>query len=107
MADGYREQAAKAFDRACRLTGLSSTELCVQLSTAMGRRSMSRQTLAAWRHGVQAVPLGAFLAAAQLAGIHPPSILALTSARFDEDSAAADLRQLRQRVREVEESGPY
>ena len=82
----YRPVAARAFDRACQLTGLPSTELCRRLAVRLGRRTvLSRQTLTAWRRGRQAVPLAAFLAAADLAGIRPPVIFALSA---DDDPGA-------------------
>jgi hypothetical protein len=46
--------------------------------------TLSRQTLAAWRHGVQGVSLAAFIATAELAGLRPPVILALAAEEFDQ-----------------------
>ena len=44
----YRPVAARAFDRACQLTGLSNSELSRQLGVKLaGRTDLSRQTLAA------------------------------------------------------------
>jgi hypothetical protein len=72
--------AASAFNRACQLTGLSSAELCRRLGPMIGKRNaLSRQTMAAWRRGQQAVPLVAFLAACDLAGLKPPMIFALAA----------------------------
>ena len=84
MAD-YTLRAARAFDRACQLTGLSAAKLCRELTKRMDKeRTLSRQTLAAWRHGLQAVPLAAFMATAELAGLRPPVILALAAEEFDQ-----------------------
>jgi transcriptional regulator with XRE-family HTH domain len=81
----YAVTAARAFDRACQLTGLSGAELSRQLSASLGRRtSLSRQTLTAWRRGSQSVPFSAFLAAADLARLRPPMIFALSADEFDE-----------------------
>lgn len=72
--------AASAFNRACQLTGLSSSELCRRLAPMIGKRNvLSRQTIAAWRRGHQPVPLVAFLAACDLAGLRPPMIFALAA----------------------------
>jgi len=80
----YPARAARAFDRACQLTGLSRSELCRRLSQRLGRDNvLSRQTLAAWRRGEQGVPFAAFMAAADLAGLRPPVILALAAEEFD------------------------
>ena len=88
----YYARAARAFDRACQLTGLSRSELCRRLSQMLGRDNvLSRQTLAAWRCGEQAVPFGAFMAAADLAGLRPPVILALAAAEFDATALRIDL----------------
>ena len=46
--------------------------------------TLSRQTLAAWRQGLQAVPLAAFIATAELAGLRPPVIFALAAEEFDQ-----------------------
>lgn len=74
-------RAASAFNRACQLTGLSGAELCRRLAPMIGKRNvLSRQTMAAWRRGQQAVPLVAFLAACDLAGLRPPMIFALAAA---------------------------
>jgi hypothetical protein len=54
--------------------------------------TLSRQTLAAWRQGVQAVPLAAFIATAELAGIRPPVILALAAEEFDQSVISTDIR---------------
>jgi transcriptional regulator with XRE-family HTH domain len=87
---GYHLRAARAFDRACQLTGLSRSELCRRLSQRLGRDNvLSRQTLAAWRRGEQPVPFAAFIAASDLAGLRPPVILALAAEEFD----AAALRR--------------
>lgn len=68
----YSPVAARAFDRACQLTGLSNSELCRQLGVKLARRTvLSRQTLTAWRLGRRPVPLAAFLAVADLA--RPPA----------------------------------
>ena len=84
MAD-YTLRAARAFDRACQLTGLPAAKLCRELSKRMNKeRTLSRQTVAAWRRGVQAVPLAAFIATAELAGLRPPVILALAAEEFDQ-----------------------
>jgi Pyridine nucleotide-disulphide oxidoreductase len=81
----YTVRAARAFDRACQLTGLSAAKLCRELTKRMDKEtSLSRQTLAAWRHGVQGVPLAAFMATAELAGLRPPVILALAAEEFDQ-----------------------
>ena len=73
-----RMRAARAFERACQLTGLPGTQLSRRLAEMIGKRSpMSRQTLADWRRGRRAVPLEAFLAACELAGLRPPMIFAL------------------------------
>jgi hypothetical protein len=78
LEHAYR--AASAFNRACQLTGLSSAELCRRLAPMIGKRNvLSRQTVAAWRRGQQAVPLVAFLAACDLAGLRPPMIFALAA----------------------------
>jgi hypothetical protein len=47
-------------------------------------KTLSRQTLAAWRQGLQAVPLAAFIATAELAGLRPPVIFALAAEEFDQ-----------------------
>ena len=74
----HAHRAASAFNRACQLTGLSSAELCRRLAPMIGKRNvLSRQTVAAWRRGQKAVPLVAFLAACDLAGLRPPMIFAL------------------------------
>lgn len=84
MAD-YTLRAARAFDRACQLTGLSAAKLCRELSKRMDKgNTLSRQTLAAWRQGVQAVPLAAFIATAELARLRPPVIFALAAEEFDQ-----------------------
>ena len=73
-------RAAGAFNRACQLTGLSSAELCRRLAPMMGkRRVLSRQTLSGWRRGQRPVPMVAFLAACDLAGLRPPMIFALAA----------------------------
>lgn len=92
-AGSHAIQAARVFDRACQLTGLSSSELCRRLSPRLGRENvLSRQTLAAWRQGKQSVPLAAFMAAADLAGLRPPVILALATEDFDPSALRGDLR---------------
>jgi len=53
-------------------------------------RTLSRQTLAAWRRGAQAVPLAAFIATAELAGLRPTVILALAAEEFDQSVIATD-----------------
>jgi hypothetical protein len=81
----YTFRAARAFDRACQLTGLSAARLCRELSKRMDKdKTLSRQTLAAWRQGLQAVPLAAFIATAELAGLRPPVIFALAAEEFDQ-----------------------
>ena len=86
MAD-YTVRAARAFDRACQLTGLSASKLCRELTKRMDKETtLSRQTLAAWRHGVQGVPLAAFIATAELAGLRPPVLLALAAEEFDQST---------------------
>jgi hypothetical protein len=71
-------RAYRAFDRACQLTGLSSAELCRRLAPLIGKQNvLSRQTLSSWRWGRQSVPMVAFLAACDLAGLTPPMIFAL------------------------------
>lgn len=73
-------RAASAFNRACQLTGLSSAELCRRLAPMIGKRNvLSRQTLSGWRRGQQPVPMVAFLAACDLAGLRPPMIFALAA----------------------------
>jgi len=73
-------RAARAFDRACQLTGLSSVALCRQLAPMIGKpNALSRQTLLGWRRGKQPVPMAAFLAACDLAGLRPPLIFALAA----------------------------
>lgn len=73
-------RAARAFQRACQLTGLSSSELARRLSPLIGKQKpLSRQTLADWRLGRRAVPLVAFLAACELAQLRPPMIFALAA----------------------------
>jgi hypothetical protein len=52
--------------------------------------TLSRQTLAAWRHGLQPVPLAAFIATAELAGLRPPVILALAAEEFDRSEIPTD-----------------
>jgi hypothetical protein len=85
----YTLRAARAFDRACQLTGLSAAKLCRELSKRMDKhRTLSRQTLAAWRHGLQPVPLAAFIATAELAGLRPPVIFALAAEEFDQSVTA-------------------
>ncbi len=80
----YSERAARAFDRACQLTSLSNSELCRRFTEMLGRRHLlSRQTLAAWRTGRQAVPLAAFVVAANLAGLRLRVIFALGEEGFD------------------------
>ncbi len=80
----YSERAARAFDRACQLTSLSNSELCRRFTEMLGRRHLlSRQTLAAWRTGRQAVPLSAFVVAANLAGLRLRVIFALGEEGFD------------------------
>jgi hypothetical protein len=80
----YTLRAARAFNRACQLTGLSAAKLCRELSKRMDKeRTLSRQTLAAWRQGLQPVPLAAFIATAELAGLRPPVIFALAAEEFD------------------------
>ena len=77
---GHAIRAARAFNRACQLTGLSSAELCRRLPPMIGKQNvLSRQTLAAWRKGWQSVPLVAFLAACDLADLRPPLIFALAA----------------------------
>lgn len=72
--------AATAFDRACQLSGLSSAALCRRLPPLIGKDNvLSRQTLAAWRQGRRHVPMAAFLAASELAGLRPPMIFALAA----------------------------
>jgi hypothetical protein len=73
-------RATMAFRRACQLTGLSGAELCRRLGPEIGKRSaISRQTLADWKRGRRAVPMVAFLAACELAGLRPPMIFALAN----------------------------
>ncbi len=92
-AQAYGRSAARAFDRACQLTGLSNSELCRRLSQMLGRSTtLSRQTLTAWRRGVQPVPLAAFVAAADLARLRPPVIFALAAEDFDEGAIPAMYR---------------
>ena len=80
----YMARAARAFDRACQLTGLSNSELCRRFTEILRRpRLLSRQTLAAWRSGHQAVPLAAFVVAANLAGLRLRVIFALGEEGFD------------------------
>ncbi len=89
----YATSAARAFDRACQLTGLSNSELCRRLSHKLDRKTtLSRQTLAAWRRGMQPVPLAAFIAAADLARLRPPVIFALAAEDFDEEAIPAIYR---------------
>ena len=84
MAD-YTLRAARAFDRACQLTGLSAAKLCRELTKRMDKeRTLSRQSLAAWHHGLQTVPLAAFIATAELAGLGPRAIFALAAEEFDQ-----------------------
>ena len=85
MVADYNLRAARAFDRACQLTGLSAAKLCRELSKRMDKeRTLSRQTLSAWRHGLQPVPLAAFIATAELAGLRPPVIFALAAEELDQ-----------------------
>ncbi len=75
-----RIRAARAFDRACRLTGLSGSQLSRRLGPLIGKsHPISRQTLADWPRGRRAVPVEAFLAARELAGLEPPMIFALAA----------------------------
>jgi hypothetical protein len=90
----YTLRAARAFDRACQLTGLSAAKLCRELTKRMDKeKTLSRQTIAAWRQGHQAVPLAAFIATAELAGLRPPVILALAAEEFDQSVIATDFRK--------------
>lgn len=80
------QRAARAFDRACQLSGESNAELCRRLPALIGKRNvLSRQTLAAWRRGRRPVPMAAFLATCDLAGLRPPMIFDLAA----EDSKRA------------------
>jgi transcriptional regulator with XRE-family HTH domain len=89
----YAVNAARAFDRACQLTGLSSSELCRRLGSRLAKKTrLSRQTLAAWRRGRQPVPFAAFLAVADLARLRPPAIFALSAEEFDEAAIPAVFR---------------
>lgn len=72
------QHAAVAFDRACQLGGRSGAALCRGISPALGKSNvLSRQTLAAWRGGSRLVPLAAFLAACELAGLKPSTVFAV------------------------------
>jgi hypothetical protein len=94
----YTLRAARAFDRACQLTGLSAAKLCRELTKRMDKETtLSRQTLAAWRHGVQGVPLAAFIATAELAGLRPPVILALAAEEFDQSVIRTEFQTAPQR----------
>jgi len=53
--------------------------------------AIATEGLAAWRRGEQAVPFGAFMAAADLAGLRPPVILALAATEFDATALRGDL----------------
>ena len=93
MVADYNLRAARAFDRACQLTGLSAAKLCRELSKRMDKgRTLSRQTLAAWRRGLQPVPLAAFIATAELAGLQPPVIFALAAEELDQSVIATGFR---------------
>jgi hypothetical protein len=62
-------------------------------------RNLSRQTLAAWRQGLQPVPLAAFIATAELADLRPPVILALAAEEFDQSVIATEFRTAPQRTK--------
>lgn len=64
----YRDFTAELFRLACAATRLDSKSLSARLREELGRRSLSRQTLAAWRSGAQAVPAEALWAAMRLGG---------------------------------------
>ena len=82
----HRDRATRAFDRACQLTGLSSSELCRRLAPMIEKpHPISRQTLADWRRGRRSVPLVAFLATCELAELRPPMIFALAAEERDVD----------------------
>ena len=67
-ANVYREAVSTTFEQLCRLTGLSNIALARELCVRLGRESLARQTLRAWRSGEQPVPGEAFLAVVELAG---------------------------------------
>jgi hypothetical protein len=78
--DVHALRAAAAFNRACQLTGLSGAELCRRLAPMIGKTNvLSRQTMNAWRRGRRPVPLVAFLATCDLAGLRPPLIFSLAA----------------------------
>ncbi len=84
----HRIRATRAFERACQLTGLSSSALCRRLAPMIEKpRPISRQTLADWRRGRRSVPLVAFLAVCELAELRPPMIFALAAEERHVDHA--------------------
>ena len=64
----YRQPVSTAFEQLCRLTGFSNNALARELCLRLGRRTLARQTLRAWRSGEQPVPGEAFLAVVELTG---------------------------------------
>jgi hypothetical protein len=62
----YRVFGALIFDELCHDTGINAEELQRRLREEL-RRSMSRQTLAAWRRGDQSVPTDVLFAAGAIA----------------------------------------
>lgn len=82
----YRMLSARMFDEAARRAGLSGSEMTRQLREELGRDSLSRQTLLAWRRGDQPVPMSAFLAACRIGQVKPPDVLQAVvekAARFE------------------------
>ena len=87
----YRQRVSATFEQLCLVTGLPNSALARQLRVQLGRKSLTRQTLRAWRSGEQPVPGEVFLAVVELAGRRASGPL---MAAF-EDQFARSIRKLR------------
>jgi hypothetical protein len=76
--NSYRREASLRFEQLCRLIGQPNSVLAETLRKKLGRETLSRHTLMAWRQGSQAVPMEAFLAAVELAGPDAIRLISLT-----------------------------
>ena len=80
---------SRAFENACRLSGMDNKELCVKLAGLTQRSTdVAGQTLFDWRKGVNPVPFEIFAAACVLARVDPRTVIGL-----DPDVAGIDIRQ--------------
>lgn len=77
----YRRFSAALFDEACQRTGLNNSKIADRLRELLGRETLNRQSIGAWRKGTQSVPTDVYLATLLMAGSWNFDVMATTAMR--------------------------